>query len=89
MRKENLLQVFKNKISSLGWKLFIWGLGLSQEEYWERIYQQEKRHKNEANSEYSQQEIEQLQSEVYKITGKGEVMALFNSLLGVNTGGGS
>jgi len=42
MKKENLFELFKNKISSLGWALFIWGLGISQEEYWERIYQQEK-----------------------------------------------
>jgi hypothetical protein len=51
MQKENLFQLLKSKISSLGWKLFIWGLGMSQEEYWERIYQQEKRHKQESNTE--------------------------------------
>jgi len=33
---------------------------------------------------FSQTEIEQLQSEVYKITGKGEVMQLFNKMLGVS-----
>lgn len=46
MNKENILELFKSKISSLGWKLFIWGLGLTQEQYWERIYEQEKSYKN-------------------------------------------
>jgi len=35
---------------------------------------------------FSRSEIEHLQHEVYKITGKGEVMQLFNKLLGVNAG---
>jgi hypothetical protein len=41
MKKEILLQKLKNIISSIGWKLFIWGLGISQEEYWGQIYEQE------------------------------------------------
>ena len=47
MGKQNLLDKLKSKVSSLGWKMFIWGLGITQEEYWERIYQQEKQLKNE------------------------------------------
>lgn len=38
---------------------------------------------------FTETEISHLQSEVHKITGDGEVMQLFNKLLGVNTGGGS
>jgi hypothetical protein len=38
---------------------------------------------------FTESEISQLQSKVHKITGDGEVMQLFNSLLGVNSGGGS
>ncbi len=38
---------------------------------------------------FSESEISQLQSAVHKITGDGEVMMLFNLLLGVNAGGGS
>lgn len=45
MGKQNLLDRLKSKVSSLGWKMFIWGLGITQEEYWERIYQQEKQFK--------------------------------------------
>jgi len=41
MKKQYYLDRLKTKISSIGWKLFIWGLGITQEEYWERIYQQE------------------------------------------------
>lgn len=35
---------------------------------------------------FTETEISQLQNEVHKITGDGEVMQLFNSLLGVNAG---
>lgn len=38
---------------------------------------------------FTETEISQLQSSIHKITDDGEVMELFNSLLGVNTGGGS
>ena len=38
---------------------------------------------------FTETEISQLKSAVHKITGDGEVMQLFNSLLGVNSGGGS
>lgn len=38
---------------------------------------------------FTESEISQLQSSVHKITGDGEVMQLFNSLLGVNAGSGS
>lgn len=38
---------------------------------------------------FTETEISHLQSEVHKITGDGEVMQLFNKLLGVNAGGGS
>ncbi|MFC4261943.1 hypothetical protein ACFOWM_03570 [Ferruginibacter yonginensis] len=38
---------------------------------------------------FTENEILQLQSAVHKITGDGEVMQLFNSLLGVNAGRGS
>ncbi len=46
MGKQNLFEILKSKVSSIGWKLFIWGLGITQEEYWDRIYQQEKQFKN-------------------------------------------
>ena len=35
---------------------------------------------------FTEAEISQLQNEVHKITGDGEIMQLFNSLLGVNAG---
>ena len=77
--------MLKSKISSLGWKLFIWGLGITKEQYWQRIYEQEKRYKTNSNTEYSHQEIEQLQGKVHEIVGNGKVMQLFNDLLGVNS----
>lgn len=84
MKKETLLERLKRFLGSIGWKLFIWGNDFTQEEYWERIYRQEKEYKQDINAEYSEQEIAQLQSEVHKITGDGKVMMLFNELLGVN-----
>lgn len=38
---------------------------------------------------FTQRQIEHLQHKIFEITGEGEVMQLFNSLLGVNAGGGS
>ena len=35
---------------------------------------------------FTEREIEQLQTSIHKITGDGEVMGLFNSLLGVSAG---
>jgi hypothetical protein len=42
MKKETLLEKLKSKLASIGWKLFIWGNDFTEEEYWTRIYQQEK-----------------------------------------------
>lgn len=36
--------------------------------------------------EFTRTQIETLQSEVYKITGPGEIMQLFNKLLGISAG---
>lgn len=46
MGKYNIKERIKEIVSSIGWKLFIWGLGISQEEYWNRIYEQEKNYMN-------------------------------------------
>lgn len=35
---------------------------------------------------FTENQIQQLQSKVHKITGDGEVMMLFNELLGINAG---
>lgn len=43
----------------------------------------ELRYKLKKERVFTQNEIEQLQNKVYAITGKGEVMQLFNQLLGV------
>jgi hypothetical protein len=40
--KFNLIESIKSIVSSIGWKMFIWGLGITQEEYWHQIYLQEK-----------------------------------------------
>jgi len=45
MERETLIEKLKCKIASIGWKMFLWGNSLKQEEYWERIYQQEKDYK--------------------------------------------
>ena len=45
MKKETLLERLKRFLGSIGWKLFIWGNNFTQEEYWERIYRQEKEYK--------------------------------------------
>ena len=49
MKKDNFLEVLiwriKKTTQSLGWKMFIWGLGTTQEEYWNDIYHQEVAHR--------------------------------------------
>lgn len=35
---------------------------------------------------FTEQDIQQLQNKVHKITGNGEVMGLFNELLGISAG---
>lgn len=49
MRKQTILENIKFKLSSVGWKLSIWRSGYTEEEYWESIYQQELRYKNNKN----------------------------------------
>ena len=49
MKKLTILDWIKSTCSSIGWKLFIWGLGITQEEYWDRTYDQEVRKRLFAN----------------------------------------
>lgn len=51
MGKKTFFNKIKQYVSSIGWKLFIWGLDISEEDYWERIYQQEKYYKIKNNLE--------------------------------------
>lgn len=68
MRKQNLFEKLKSWISSLGWNMFIWGLDITQEEYWERIYQQEKEFKKRNN-----QEEVYTKGDMYKAFGFGQM----------------
>ncbi len=52
MKKETLLERLKRFLGSIGWKLFIWGNNFTQEEYWERIFQQELAHKRRTERKY-------------------------------------
>ena len=38
----NILLEIRKFIATIGWKLFIWGSGITEEDYWEAIYEQEK-----------------------------------------------
>lgn len=67
---ETELEVMKNDSSISERMREIWGL--------------DNTHKAERH--FSQSQIEQLQSKVHSITGDGEVMIAFNTLLGVNAG---
>lgn len=42
MGKRTLLSELKQRIASIGFKLFLWGNDTTEEDYWEEIYQQEK-----------------------------------------------
>lgn len=45
MDKLTITARVKQWIASIGFRLFIWGNETTEEEYWEEIYQQEKRYK--------------------------------------------
>ena len=49
MGKLNLLTKLKLFIGNVGWKLFLWGNEFTEEEYWERVYEQEKRFREKYN----------------------------------------
>jgi hypothetical protein len=51
MGRISLLDRFKNWVSSIGWRMFIWGLGKSENEYWNDIYEQEKLFRENSNDE--------------------------------------
>lgn len=77
------------KYSCIVESLFLDVFNNEEEEYTKQEYETVIPHKQPFQRKFSQREIEQLQSSVYEITGKGEVMGLFNSLLGVSVGSGS
>ena len=49
MNKELILYKFKKFIGKISWGLFLWSICRTQDEYWEEIYQQEKRFKEIKN----------------------------------------
>jgi len=53
MEKRTILELIKSRLASIGWKLFIWGNDFAEDEYFERVYQQEVRYKAEQSSEKS------------------------------------
>ena len=51
MGKLSFVDEIKQYLSGIGWKMFIWGLGISQEEYWSRIYEQEKSYRERLDND--------------------------------------
>lgn len=49
MNKELILYKLRKFIGTTSWRLFLWSIGRTQDEYWEEIYQQEKRFKEKLN----------------------------------------
>lgn len=46
MGEETIIQKIKDFIAGVSFKLFLWGNGLTKEEYWKQIYEQEKQYLN-------------------------------------------
>ena len=46
MGELNIFQKIRQLIGNIGWILFIWGNDITEEKYWDLIYEQEKRRKN-------------------------------------------
>ena len=56
MDKITIIERIKKWIASIAWNLFIWGSDFTEEEYWQRIYEQEKAYlerASEDNFDYS------------------------------------
>ena len=49
--KTNILLEIRKFIATIGWKLFIWGSGITEEDYWEAIYEQEKNYRENNTDE--------------------------------------
>ena len=47
----NILLQIRKFIAIIGWKLFIWGSGITEEDYWEAIYEQEKNYRENNTDE--------------------------------------
>ena len=47
----SLIQYFKHFIADLGWKMFIWGIDMSESQYFDTIYEQEKYHREKTKQE--------------------------------------
>ena len=45
MEKQSVFDKFREWVNSWAWGLFLWSVNMTQEQYWEEIYKQEKRHK--------------------------------------------
>ena len=51
MGKLSFYAMFKVFIRGIAWNVVIWGAGLTEEEYWEGIYNQEKAHREDDEGE--------------------------------------
>lgn len=69
--------------------LFLNQFGNEENDYTTDIYETKIPYADTTQRQFTESQITQLQSSVYNITGDGEVMQLFNSLLGVGAGSGS
>lgn len=49
MERLSIIARIKLYIGGIAWKLFLWGNEFTEEEYWERIYEQEKRFREKYN----------------------------------------
>ena len=53
----NLKTRFEFIIGQYAWKIFLWSIGMSQEEYWNEIYEQEKMYElDNGNTELMEEE---------------------------------
>lgn len=68
--------------------LFLNQFGNEENDYTTDVYETKTPYADITQRQFTISQIAQLQSNVHKITGDGQVMQLFNSLLGVNAGSG-
>ncbi len=45
MDKETIIEKLKDTIAGIAFKIFLWAVGRTQEQYWQEIYEQEANHR--------------------------------------------
>jgi hypothetical protein len=49
MKRLSIIKKIKLFIGNIGWRLFLWGTDITENEYWSQVYEQEKIYREQFN----------------------------------------